>query len=56
MGESTPGVWFPEEKQAILKRKRFLKYASEGCRQLVVNRPTWEIDSDPVQIGLGFYL
>lgn len=54
-GNTEPGVWYPEQKEAIKNRKIFLNHASEGCRRLILNRPAWQIESEPKRIGLGMY-
>lgn len=54
--ETSPGVWHPEEPGAMINRKSFLKDASEGCQRLILNRPPWQIESDPTRIGLGLYV
>lgn len=54
-GGTQPGVWFPEERGALGDRRALLAMASEGCSRFVLNKPPWAIESDPVQIGLGFY-
>ena len=54
--ESQPGVWYPEEKEAMVNRKRFLEDAAEGCQRLVLNRPGWQLESDPQRVALGIYV
>ena len=55
-GETQPGVWLPEEKESMQNRRMFLNRASEGCQRLVLNRPAWQIESEPTRIGLGMYV
>eukprot|EP00210_Caulerpa_lentillifera_P004710 g4494.t1 len=55
-GDTQPGVWYPEEKQALKNRRKFLTFASKGCQRLILNRPSWQIESDPTRIGLGMYV
>ncbi|KAK9837667.1 hypothetical protein WJX74_002531 [Apatococcus lobatus] len=54
-GETQPGVWFPEEPEAVQDRPALLKLASRGCTQFQINRPPWAIETDPKQLGMGFY-
>ena len=54
-GHTSPGVWFPEERGALSDRRALLAMASQGTRRFLVNKPPWAIESEPVQIGLGFY-
>ena len=54
-GETQPGVWFPEEPEAVQDRPALLKLASRGCTQFQINRPPWAIETDPTQLGMGFY-
>ncbi|KAK9860398.1 hypothetical protein WJX84_011416 [Apatococcus fuscideae] len=54
-GETQPGVWFPEEPEAVQDRPALLKLASRGCTQFQINRPPWAIDTEPTQLGMGFY-
>ena len=54
-GGTAPGVWYPEERGALEDRRALLQMASEGCSRFMLNKPPWAIESDPVQIGLGFY-
>ncbi|GMH35711.1 hypothetical protein BSKO_03579 [Bryopsis sp. KO-2023] len=55
-GGTQPGVWFPEEKQAVSHRRSVFKMASEGCIRLVLNKSSWAIESPPTQLGMGFYI
>lgn len=54
-GDTSPGVWFPEEKEALKDRRALLQLASEGTFRFLLNKPAWAIESNPVQIGMGFY-
>jgi len=50
-GHTEPGVWYPEEKSALLDRRTFLKLASTGCERFDLNRSAWALESEPKQIG-----
>ncbi len=54
-GGTKPGVWFPEEPEAIADRTRLLQQASQGCIRFELNQPPWKIESDAKQMGMGFY-
>ena len=54
-GGTKPGVWFPEEPEAIADRLRLLQQASQGCIRFELNQPPWKIESDAKQVGMGFY-
>lgn len=54
-GGTKPGVWFPEEPEAIADRMRLLQQASQGCIRFELNQPPWKIESDAKQMGMGFY-
>lgn len=51
-----PGVWFPEERGALSDRRALLAAASDGCSRFLINRTPWQLDSDPIQLGMGLYL
>uniref|UniRef100_A0A0E0MJF8 Saccharopine dehydrogenase NADP binding domain-containing protein n=1 Tax=Oryza punctata TaxID=4537 RepID=A0A0E0MJF8_ORYPU len=53
-----PGVWFPEEPEgiAIESRKVLLERASQGTTNFVMNKPSWMIETDPKEVGLGIYV
>lgn len=55
-GGTKPGVWFPEEKQAVSNRKSLFTLASKGCSRLLLNKSEFMIESGPTQVGLGFYV
>lgn len=55
-GETQPGVWFPEEKEAIRNRPLLLERASEGCFQFLMNKAPWEFYSAPKRVVMGIYL
>ena len=55
-GETAPGVWYPEEDEAIKDRKRLLEEASKGCDNYVINQAAWMLESKPVNLGFGMYL
>ncbi len=54
-GQTSPGVWFPEERGALSDRRALLSMSAEGTFRFVLNKPTWALESDPVQLGMGFY-
>ena len=54
--QCSPGVWFPEEDSALRNREVLLQLSQEGTNRFLVNKSTWELETDPVQLGLGFYL
>uniref|UniRef100_A0A7S1STK1 Saccharopine dehydrogenase NADP binding domain-containing protein n=1 Tax=Tetraselmis chuii TaxID=63592 RepID=A0A7S1STK1_9CHLO len=55
-GETEPGVWFPEEPQAVKNRLALLELASRGCFAFGLNKQFWQIEGDPIQLGMGMYL
>ncbi len=55
-GGTQPGVWYPEEKEALRDRQTLLSRAAEGTLRFAVNRPLWALESDPKQIGMGLYV
>lgn len=54
-GQTQPGVWFPEERGALADRRVLLQRAVEGSKRFVMNKPPWALETDPVQLGMGFY-
>ena len=54
-GQTSPGVWYPEERGALSDRRALLAMAKEGTSRFLLNKPPWAIESEPVQLGLGFY-
>ena len=54
-GGTQPGVWFPEERGALRDRRALLQMSSEGTRRFLLNKPPWALETEPVQLGLGFY-
>jgi saccharopine dehydrogenase-like NADP-dependent oxidoreductase len=54
-GGTAPGVWYPEERGALNDRRALLAMATEGCNRFLLNKPPWEIESAPIQLGMGFY-
>lgn len=54
-GGTKPGVWYPEEKEALQDRVQFLRYASQGCSRFDVNKSAWALESDVQQLGGLFY-
>ena len=54
-GSTQPGVWFPEEPEAVSDRRALLMEAAEGTITFDLNKPLWQLGSDPTQIGMGIY-
>jgi hypothetical protein len=50
-GHTQPGVWYPEEKEALSDRRAFLQYAAKGCLRFDLNRPAWALESEVRQLG-----
>ncbi|KAF3974623.1 hypothetical protein CMV_002072 [Castanea mollissima] len=57
-GSTQPGVWFPEESEgiAIEAREVLLKRAAQGTINFVMNKPSWMVETDPKELGLGIYV
>tara|TARA_B110000977_G_scaffold130957_1_gene166908 strand:- start:37638 stop:39086 length:1449 start_codon:yes stop_codon:yes gene_type:complete len=55
-GETEPGVWYPEEPEAIADREALLLAASKGCDNYVINQAAWMLESKPINLGFGMYL
>ena len=55
-GGTAPGVWFPEHPQAVKDKEVLFKLAQRDTRQFLINKSTWELETEPIQLGLGFYL
>ncbi|PAN41184.1 hypothetical protein PAHAL_8G024600 [Panicum hallii] len=57
-GNTQPGVWFPEEPEgiAVEARKLLLERASQGTSNFVMNKPSWMVETDPKEVGLGIYV
>lgn len=55
-GHTKPGVWFPEQQEAIPNRKLLLHLASHGTKQLLLNKSPFQLAIDPVQLGFGIYI
>ncbi|TVU50799.1 hypothetical protein EJB05_02189, partial [Eragrostis curvula] len=57
-GNTQPGVWFPEEPEglSIEARKLLLQRASQGTINFVMNKPSWMVETDPKEVGLGIYV
>ncbi|CAN6330470.1 unnamed protein product, partial [Urochloa humidicola] len=57
-GNTQPGVWFPGEPEgiAIEARKLLLERASQGTSNFVMNKPSWMVETDPKEVGLGIYV
>ncbi len=54
-GGCEAGVYFPEEQAAVRDRMRVLQMASQGTSRFLLNKAAWEMDTDPVKVGMGFY-
>jgi len=54
-GECAPGVWYPEEKEAISDRKALFDMAKEGTSLFLLNQAPWMVESKPVNLGFGLY-
>ncbi|KAK9815837.1 hypothetical protein WJX72_010551 [[Myrmecia] bisecta] len=54
-GGTQPGVWFPEQPEAMADRRRLLELSAEGTMRFELNRPPWALEDDPTQLGMGFY-
>merc|ERR1712216_295692 len=55
-GETDPGVWYPEEPEAVADRAALLAAASRGCDNFVINQAAWMLESKPINFGFGLYL
>ena len=55
-GQSKPGVWFPEQQEAIPDRSLLLQLASHGTKQFLLNKSPFQLAADPVQLGFGIYI
>ena len=55
-GETDPGVWYPEEPEAVADRAALLAAASRGCDNFVINQAAWMLESKPINLGFGLYL
>ena len=55
-GGSQPGVWFPEERGAVADRRALLAMAADGTSRFLVNRTAWQLEGEPIQLGMGMYL
>ena len=45
-GQTAPGVWYPEEREALADRRAFLTIASTGCERFDLNKPVWAFESE----------
>ena len=45
-GQTAPGVWYPEEREALADRRAFLQLASTGCERFDLNKPAWAMESE----------
>ena len=55
VGGCSPGVYFPEEQAAVRDRLAVLQMASQGTTRFLLNKAAWELDTEPVKVGMGFY-
>ncbi|CAB4278353.1 unnamed protein product [Prunus armeniaca] len=57
-GSTKPGVWFPEETEgvAIEARELLLERAARGTFNFVMNKPSWMVETNPKELGLGIYV
>jgi short subunit dehydrogenase-like uncharacterized protein len=55
-GHTQPGVWYPEQPEAIPNRELLLKLASHGATQVLLNKSPFQLQNDPVQLGFGIYI
>lgn len=57
-GNTQPGVWFPEEPEGIRieARKLLLERASQGTSTFVMIKPSWMVETDPKEVGLGIFV
>jgi len=42
--------------ELLQNRRRVLELASKGCFLYGINKPFWEIEGEPLQLGMGMYL
>ncbi len=56
LGRTRPGVWYPEQKEALSDRREFLRLAATGCARFEVNRSRWALASEPTSLGGLIYL
>jgi len=54
-GGTQPGVWFPEEGGAVADRRAVLDDACKGARSFVLNAAPWQLESTPINMGMGMY-
>jgi hypothetical protein len=54
--QTSPGVHFPEERGALKDRRVLLTMAAQGTSRFLLNKPVWQIESEPKQLGMGMYL
>jgi saccharopine dehydrogenase-like NADP-dependent oxidoreductase len=55
-GECAPGVWYPEEKEAVADRQALFDLAKEGTSVFLLNQAPWMVESKPINLGFGLYL
>ncbi|KAG2486380.1 hypothetical protein HYH03_014960 [Edaphochlamys debaryana] len=54
-GGTQPGVWYPEEREALADRRQFLQLAATGCERFELNKGAWALESEIKQIGGMIY-
>ena len=52
-GDCAPGVWYPEEKEAIANRKALFDRAGKGTTMFVMNQAGWLLETQPLNLGFG---
>lgn len=55
-GATSPGVWFPEQPEAVADRATLLTDAAEGTLTFDLNKPLWQLGTMPKQLGMGLYI
>lgn len=54
-GGCAPGVWYPEENEAITDRGALFERAKEGTSLFLLNQAPWMVESKAINIGMGLY-
>ena len=52
-GESSCGVWYPEETANFLDQDLLLERASEGASQFHLSQAPWKLETQPINLGFG---
>lgn len=52
-GQSSYGVWYPEETETFLDQDLLLERASEGATQFQLSQAPWKLESQPINLGFG---